>query len=208
MKITKYLHSCLLIEEQGKIFLIDPGNYSVENYALEIDKIEHIDYLLITHEHPDHMYLPFIKQLVTKFPNIQTFSNDSVKQILEKENIMVQTENNDVIKMELVKHEKTFDKTPPQNILITLFDKFSDPGDSLSFTYSANTLALPITAPWGSVVWAADSALKIKPKTIIPIHDYQWREEVRKGMYDRLEQYFAQFGIIFKKMETGISVEI
>lgn len=208
MKITKYLHSCLLVEEQGKIFLIDPGNYSVENEALTIEKLNHVDYLLITHEHPDHMYLPFIKELTKKFQNIQTFSNNSVKQLLEKENITVQTESTDIIKLSPVPHEKIWMGQSPQNCLIAINNQFADPGDSLTFSTSAPIIALPITAPWGSTTWAVETALKIKPKIIIPIHDYQWKEEFKKGIYERLEQYFEQLGISFKKMETGISVEV
>ena|SRR5436190_23148686 len=207
MKISKHIHSCLLIEEQGKTILIDPGNYSYENHGLDISSLEKLDYILITHEHADHMYLPFIKELLQKFPQVKIFSNLSVKNILKKENITVSTEGNEIIKIEPVNHEQTFDKTPPQNVMFTIFNTLSDPGDSLSFTYSANILALPITAPWGSSVWAVNIALQLKPEIIIPVHDWHWRDESRKWLYDRLEKHFAQSGIAFKKLESGEIIE-
>ncbi|MDO8655088.1 MAG: MBL fold metallo-hydrolase, partial [bacterium] len=51
MKITKYVHSCLLVEEQGKTALIDPGNYTFQSKALDLRYIEKLDFVLITHEH-------------------------------------------------------------------------------------------------------------------------------------------------------------
>ena len=69
MKISKHLHSCLLAEEAGKIILIDPGNYTFEEKALDIGKLEKLDFLLITHEHQDHIYLPFLKIIFEKFPS-------------------------------------------------------------------------------------------------------------------------------------------
>lgn len=208
MKISKHFHSCLLIEEQNKTFLFDPGNYTFDNNGLDLNSLKKLDYILITHEHPDHMYLPFIKQILAKFPDVQIFSNDSVKKILGKEGIKVETNNNEFIQFEEVKHEKIFMGPSPENLMITVFNKFSHPGDSLSFSKSAEILALPIQAPWGSTTWAVEKALEVKPKIIIPIHDWHWKDEIRKGMYNRLEQYFAEYDIVFKKPETREIIEV
>jgi L-ascorbate metabolism protein UlaG (beta-lactamase superfamily) len=208
MKISKHLHSCLLVEAQEKTILLDPGNYTYDNHALNIQSLEKLDYIAITHAHPDHIYIPFLKELIAKFPDVQIFSNTSVQDILGKENIQVNTQGNDSIQIEEVPHEKIWMGNPGQNVMITLFNKLSHPGDSLSFSHSAEILALPIQAPWGSTTWAVEKALAIKPKVIIPIHDYHWKDEVRKGMYERLEQYFGNFGIIFKKPETGEIMEV
>src|SRR5205085_2342203 len=97
---------------------------------------------------------------------------------------------------------------PCQNVMITLFDRLASPGDSLTFRKSPEILALPIQAPWGSTTWAVETALKVKPKIILPIHDWHWKDEVRFWIYDRLEKYFQEYGITFKKMETGEIIEI
>src|SRR3990167_1958183 len=92
MKISKYIHSCLLVEDEGKTILIDPGNYTFEEKGLDIGKLEKLDFLLITHEHPDHMHMPLIKEILEKFPQAQIISNNSVKKILEERGINA-TEN-------------------------------------------------------------------------------------------------------------------
>lgn len=202
MKITKFIHSCLLIEESGKKVLIDPGNYSQE--VLDISKIGYLSYLLITHEHQDHMYLPLIKEILKKFPDVKVISNQSVAGILGAEGISVSTQGDGLIQIEEVPHEKVFGNIPPQNTLFRIAGKLTHPGDSYSFTSTTEVLALPVTAPWGSTTDAALLAEKLKPKVIVPIHDWHWNEKARQNMYKRLEDYFGSFGIKFMGLQTGI----
>jgi len=203
MKISKHVHSCLLVEEAGTTILIDPGNYS----KLDVDSLEKLDFILITHEHEDHMYIPLIKKAVEKFPEVQIISNASVAEILGKEGLKVSTEGNDFIEIETVRHEKVIGKTP-ENVLFRIFNKLTHPGDSHSFESTTEVLALPIQAPWGSYVTAIEKAVQLKPKTVIPIHDWQWKDEARKGLYERSVAYLKEHGIEFKSVETGEVVEV
>ncbi len=208
MKITKYLHSCLLIEEQGKQILIDPGQFTYQEKVLDSNKLEKLDYILITHEHFDHCYLPFIHELVQKFPGVKIISNPSVVALLQKEDLQASTTGNEFIEIENVPHEDTVISAPPANVLFRVFNQLTHPGDSHHFTLQTPILALPVQAPWGSMTDAIKLAIKLKPKVIIPIHDWHWKDEVREGMYKRLEEYFRQFGIEFKAAETGIGIEV
>ena len=117
MKISKHVHSCLLVEEGGKRFLFDPGNYTTEENALDVKAIPSLDYLLITHEHPDHMYLPLIKDIVAKFPDVKIFSNKSVVEILAKEGISAGSTGDELVSLQQVPHEKIFSGLAPQNVL-------------------------------------------------------------------------------------------
>ncbi len=208
MKISKHVHSCLLVEDLGKKFLLDPGNYTFEEKALNLDSLGDLDYLLITHEHPDHMYLPFVKELVSKFPEVKIISNSSVIEILAKEGIKASSEEDEFVKLEEVPHEKVFSGEPPKNVMITVANKLADPGDSHHFQTSAPILALPIQAPWGSTTAAVELAKSLKPQTIIPIHDWHWNEKARQTMYKRLEEFFKTLNIRFIGLETGQEIEI
>ncbi len=154
------------------------------------------------------MNIPLIKEVLTKFPNATIISNESVSNILKTEGIGVQTKGNEYIELKLVPHEKTFEPKRPQNILFHLFGKLSDPGDSHSFQETKEILALPIQAPWGSFFRAIELAVELKPKIIIPIHDWHWKDDVRKQFYERSKEYLKGFGIDFKPMETGEIIEI
>jgi L-ascorbate metabolism protein UlaG (beta-lactamase superfamily) len=53
MKITKYGHCCLLIEERGIRILTDPGAFTANIHS----SLTGIDVILYTHEHADHYHL-------------------------------------------------------------------------------------------------------------------------------------------------------
>ena len=209
MKISKHIHSCLLVEDQGKTILVDPGNYSYEAKALDITSLNHIDAIVITHEHPDHMYIPWIKEILEKFPHTPLFTTESAKKLLEQEGIPnVSMKGNEFIELTPVPHERIWMGSPAENVKATLFEKVTTPGDSHSFDATTEVLALPVQAPWGSTTAAVELALRLQPKAIIPIHDWHWRDEARKAFYARLVDYFAQYHIDFKAVETGEVIEI
>jgi len=207
MLVTKFVHSCLLIEEDGKRLLIDPGNYTTEAGVLNISSQEALDYLLITHEHADHMDLTLIKKVTEKFPYLKILSNNSVASLLDKEGIKVSVESDQMVKMELVPHEKVFGSIPPENIMMTVAGKLAHPGDSHHFQTKAPILALPIQAPWGSLTEAVELAERLKPQAILPIHDWHWNDKAREMLYKRLEDYFGKIGIKFVPLKTGEMVE-
>ena len=209
MKISKHIHSCLLIEDQGKVVLVDPGNYSYDTHALDVNTLQRLDAIVITHEHADHMYIPWIKEILQKFPNTPIYTTASAKKLLEQEGLdNIHTKGNDYITMEPVPHEKIWFGPAAENVLATLFGTFATPGDSHTFTTKADIVALPVTAPWGSTTRAVELAMELQPKVIIPIHDWHWRDEARKGFYQRLKEYFAKNNIDFKAVETGEIVEV
>src|SRR5437868_582009 len=110
MKISKNLHSCLLVEEQDKTFLFDPGIFTYQEKALDINKLEKLDYILITHDHPDHLYLPFVQELLTKFPNTKIITNNAIVEQLAKQNIPATYEGDSLVSITKVPHESLWDK--------------------------------------------------------------------------------------------------
>lgn len=208
MKITKYLHSCLLVEDSEKSFLFDPGIYTDQAHVLDPSLIEKLDYILITHEHPDHMSPSLIKKFLDKFPYASIITNSSAQAVLEKENIKSGTAAPDFIRIEKIPHEKVFGIEVPENIKFTINNNLTHPGDSFHFNQTAKILALPVQAPWGSLTEAVELAANLKPEIILPIHDWHWRDEARIMLYKRLDDYFKGLGIKFISLTTGISLEL
>ncbi len=204
MRITKYVHSCLLVEEQGKTVLFDPGTYSTEHNDLDIAYLKKVDVLLITHEHQDHLDIPFVRLLAEKFPDLKILSNASVAALLEREGIEASSKGNEFVSMESAPHEQLLEnQSIPENTLFTLWGRFLHPGDSLHFEKTAEILALPLQAPWGSFVQAIAKAVLLKPKLVLPIHDWHWRDEARKNLYERARAHLKEHGISFAALETG-----
>ena len=85
MKITKFGHCCLLIEENNLRILTDPGNYSTAQ-----NDIKNIDIVLITHEHPDHFHVESLKKLLENNPQAKIITNNGVGALLKELNIEYQ----------------------------------------------------------------------------------------------------------------------
>lgn len=203
MKISKHIHSCLLVEDGWKTILIDPGNYTFEEDGLDVKKLDKLDMILITHEHLDHVYPPLIKKILEKFPEIKIYSNGAVKNVLAKDGIKTETMGDEIFSVVSAPHELLLGGRTVENTLFNIFGKLTHPGDSLKFEKTLDVLALPIQAPWGSFVSSVEKAVLLKPKIVIPIHDWHWKDAARRKMYDQAKNYLAEKGIEFCGLEVG-----
>ncbi len=205
MKVTKFVHSCLLVEMPAPVnrtVLFDPGVMS----PVPVDTLEYLDDIFITHSHSDHLNIDLIKQLVAKFPKVRITTTTEIVGILKKESIAASDQAPDGVNLFESPHEVIrpyFPVEPPQEIGVHYLDKLSHPGDSHSFHETRTVLALPVTGPWGSVVDAVRLALELKPKYVIPIHDWHWNDDARRGAYDQMEKDFAEAAITFIKAVDG-----
>lgn len=207
MKITKYVHACLVVETDGRVAMFDPGAMSYP--VFNTNRLSRLDDIFITHNHGDHYLVPFIRELRDKFPNVRITTTKEVTEELKKEGIEAQSEAPEGVEFFDSPHESVAPLFPqPEEIGIHYLDKLSDPGDSHSFKETKEILALPITAPWGSSIKALNLALDLKPKHVIPIHDWHWSDEARKQMYDSYESALLKAGIKMHKPETGVPIEI
>ncbi|HWZ66034.1 MAG TPA: MBL fold metallo-hydrolase [Patescibacteria group bacterium] len=210
MKITKYVHSCLLVETPDRVGIIDPGEYSWQSDLLDITKLARLDDIIITHEHIDHMCIPFIEALLLKFPAATIFTTNAASVLLQKAGIKnVQTQGQDGVELLKINHESTAPfGDAPENTGVHYLGQLTHPGDSQTFTESKPILALPLTAPWGTLTKAAELGLALKPNYIIPIHDWHWNDTARNDAYIRLELFFKNHGISFIQMKDGNAVEL
>ena len=203
MKITKLVHSCLLVEMPAPVnrtVLFDPGQMS----TVDVDSLEYLDDIVITHEHGDHKDIELLKKLVAKFPEVRITTTDETVKQLDAEGIKASTEPPEGLTLFESPHESVVPLfNAPEEVGFHYLDKLSHPGDSHSFKETKDILALPVQAPWGSSINAMKLALELKPKYVIPIHDWHWRDEAREQMYNRFEQVLGAEGITFIKAVNG-----
>ncbi len=208
MQVTKFVHSCLLVETPERTALFDPG--SMSETVLDVDKLGRLDDIFITHIHGDHFSLPLIKKLVAKFPSVRITSTPEVVAQLAAEGVKASGTPPEGVTFFDSPHESVAPLfgQPPQEIGIHYLDVLSHPGDSHSFHETKAILALPVTAPWGSTIRALNLALELKPRFVLPIHDWHWRDEAREQTYAMFERILSRQGIKFFKLQTGKPVEI
>lgn len=197
LTITKFIHSCLLIEYDGRKILVDPGEYSLF-YADAILATGKMREIIITHDHADHFSLEFVKQLAAASPEARITTTNSVVNHLQATGIQnITIESSEDIKTFPARHEDISFAMAPDNVGVHILDKLTHPGDSHSFTESKQILAMPMTAPWGSMKHAVDKILELRPEKVIPIHDWHWRPEALAGIYGWYKQEFQKHDIEF-----------
>ena len=202
MKITKFVHSCLLVEMPDRTALFDPGMMS--EASLDVSNLTYLDDIFITHEHGDHVSIPLIKKLVEKFPNVRVTAPPSVVDQLQSEAVRASSEAPDGVEVMESPHEHVEPLFPtPDEFGYHYLDKLTHPGDSHSFNETKSILALPVTAPWGATVDAINLALRLKPDYVIPIHDWHWSDGAREAMYENIAGVLDKEDITFVKTVNG-----
>ncbi len=183
MKITKFGHCCLLIEEGDIRILTDPGNYT------EIPHVENIDVILISHEHGDHIDADTLKSLLTDNPTAQIITHEGVGRVLDEAGIAytlihdaeTQTIKGIDITSYGTEHACVYHDLPVvQNTGFLIAKKLFFPGDSFFMpSEKVEILALPVAAPWLKLEESIDYAKKVAPKVVFPIHDGMLRQDHR-----------------------------
>lgn len=211
MKITKFVHSCLLVESGTKTVLIDPGKYSWDSHLLPINRIEKLDYIVITHEHADHYHLPFLEALISQFPHAAIITNSDLEEKIKKTGLKSQivTGSEDGVQVFEAEHEPLPMNLPvPLNIGVHIDDILTHPGDAVHINHIRRVLALPVTAPWISLRQSLDRLIELKPSLVIPVHDWHWHKAAREEQYGRCQEWLKPHGIKFIALQDSIPVEI
>lgn len=212
MKITKFGHCCLLIEERGLILLTDPGNYNT------IPDVENIDILLITHEHADHFHIDAVKSILAKNPQLEIITHESVGILLSKENIpYTPITSGEVLTRKKVtlqsigsKHACIHKDLPLiQNTGFLINNSLFYPGDSFELPHVPVTiLALPVSGPWMKLSEAIEYAKEVKPLKLFPVHDGMLRQEHQLGPTRRIPMMLLEpLGIEYIDMQENDTKE-
>lgn len=211
MKLTKLGHSCVLVEaeERGKIrvALFDPGGWS----ELPLDTIDWIDDVFISHIHGDHCDPEKLRQIINKFPDVRITAPREVVAMLRQQGF---TYAADVVPEGAVAfaspHEEVrpFGSVVPEELGVHFLGIYTHPGDSHSFSRTMPVLALPVVAPWGSTRRAVELALELKPKYVLPVHDWFLSPEAREWIYEGMAGVLDPAGITVLKPENGVAIEL
>ena len=217
MKITKYLHSCLVFEKEGFKLLIDPGTFSFAEGFIEADEFNDVDAIIITHIHPDHLDKENRPKIVA-LSDAKVYTVPQVTDELKK--IALQSEPIPTtigpFSLELIplKHEIILDNPLPEMMGLLIDGKVLHPVDSFEdklLAYAGiELLILPIMAPFTNELIVAAFADKMKPKRILPVHDGFAKPFFLKQRYAAYRKHFEKQGILFHDhaMEIGAWVEV
>lgn len=212
MNITRYAHSCLLVEVKEVSVLTDPGSWN------KTPQVEKLDAILITHEHPDHFDIGQIQELLAKHPSARVITHEAVGKMLGEAGVKYELiEDGGVVDVNGVsvksfgdKHAVVYGSSPCRNTGYLINGELFAPGDALHDVppVGVRILALPTGGPWMKMAEAIDYAKSVKPQVAFPIHDAMYTEEYRDGLVPRIVGgNLESAGITFVNLAPGGSQE-
>ncbi len=213
MKITKFAHACLLVEEGNTRIIVDPGSWN------ETPDTKDVDAILVTHEHGDHMDLEQIRDILARNPSAQVVTHEGAGKLLADAGIpYTKIEEGGSVEVRGVSiesfghdHAIIYGPTSPcQNTGFLIAGRLFIPGDALHDVPSkpVEILALPTGGPWMKPAEAIDYAKKVAPKVVFPIHDAMYIEEFRESFVPRMiGGQLESAGIAFRNMGNGATEE-
>ena len=209
MKLTKYQHACFTVEDDGKILIVDPGNFTSDFIAPE-----NVVAVVVTHEHPDHFDHEQLAAIIDKNPDAVIVGHEAVVsqiEVFETKAVRAgDTLTTGPFSLEFFGGEHALIyKTMPvvANLGVMVNDLLYYPGDSFTTPGKpVDTLAVPASAPWMKMSEAMDFLADIKPRFAFPTHD-AILSDIGKSLSDRLLGNIATTqSTEYKRLESPVEI--
>ena len=173
MRITRYGHSCLLVEDGDARVLLDPGVYSSG-----FEHLEGLTAVLVTHQHPDHLDVDRLRPLLAANPDARLHLDEgSAGQHADLDALVVRA--GDVLDLGVPvavhgsQHAVIHEDIPRiPNVGYLVDGRFFTPGDALTVPDAdVEVLGLPTAAPWLKLSEAVGLLRAVSPRLAVPVHD-------------------------------------
>ncbi len=190
MRISRYGHSCLLVEHSDARILLDPGIFSTG-----FEQLRGLTAVLVTHQHPDHLDVDRLRALLQANPDARLHLDEgSAGQHADLEAVVVRS--GDVLDLGVPvtvhgsEHAVIHEDIPRiPNVGYLVADRFFTPGDALTVPAAdVEVLGLPTAAPWLKLSEAVGLLRTVAPRLAFPVHDAVLSQpQIWYGQFDALK---------------------
>jgi L-ascorbate metabolism protein UlaG (beta-lactamase superfamily) len=211
MQLTKYGHACVVLEEQGKKLIIDPGEFT-DGFG----GVENVAAVVITHTHHDHFVAAQLDKIVAANPNVKVYTTpETVKDWQNNPHARAaKAGDQEIIGPFSLRfygelHNQVHPVSPANQNIGVQVNNFYYPGDSFVMPDGpVDVLAVPAAAPWMKVGEAMDFVKAVKPKKFFRTHDGLLNE---RGL-TTTDRWFSmasdKFGSKYLPLNPGDSIEV
>ena len=214
MRLTKYTHSCIRLDDGNRALVIDPGTFSETQLALS-----GVHAVLITHEHADHLDVPALLAAAQADPSLQVWAPAPVASLLAELGDRVTAVGAGEsfsagglgVRTFGGLHALIHPLIAPlvANVAYLVEGSVYHPGDSFTVpTVPVETLLIPIHAPWSKVSEVIDFTAAVRAPRAFQIHDALLNDN-GSALVDRLVGTVgATYGTTYKRLAATESVDL
>ena len=213
MRLTKFGHSCLLVEDGGARILLDPGTLSGGFEALE-----GLTAVLFTHQHADHLDPERLRALLDHNPPARVVSDQGSAGPLGQAGVEVEVVH-DGEELDLGgvgvrvagRHHAVIHPDIPviPNVGYLVAGRLFHPGDAFTPPGEpVEVLAVPAGAPWLKLAEPIDYLRTVRPRVAVPVHDKVLSPVGLSIHYRQLEQLGAAGGTTLRVLDDGVPAEL
>lgn len=213
MRVTKFEHACLRIDEGDDVLIIDPGSYTTP-----LDDLGKVAAVVLTHEHADHWTADHLSRILREAPGTPIFAPEGVAIAAgDAFEITTVSPGDEVTAGAFTlrffggRHEVIHSSMPVvDNVGVLVNDRLYYPGDSYAVPegVDVDTLATPVGAPWLRVGDAMDFVLAVKPRRAFGTHDMTLSVIGRTLHRNRLQWATEQHGGEFFELDPGEALDV
>jgi L-ascorbate metabolism protein UlaG (beta-lactamase superfamily) len=181
VRITKFGHSCVRLEHDGHVVVVDPGMFT------DPEAVDGADAVLVTHEHPDHYQPDHLRRADAPVFTIEAVAakvREDAPDVAERVAVVGPGEAFDagvpvvaVGELHAVIHPD-LPRFYNSGYVLSLGDTtVYHPGDSLTLPeQQVDVLCVPVCAPWMRAAEGVDFARAVGAARNLAIHDRIYSE--------------------------------
>ncbi|WP_371534872.1 MBL fold metallo-hydrolase [Streptomyces sp. NBC_00466] len=213
MRLTKYGHACVQVEQDARRLVIDPGGLT------DPAALHGASAVLVTHEHFDHFSEAALRAAADADSGLEIWTNAAVAEQLDGLGGRVhRVGDGDVFTaagFEVQVHGTWHAVIHPDiprvtNIGFLIDGTVFHPGDALTVPNQPGlgTLLLPVHAPWSTVGHLVDYVREVAPKRTYAIHDGALNDTGIAMVGGLLGEHGPGIGAPYTRLATGDTVAV
>ena len=210
MKLTKYGHACVIIEnDEGSKVVIDAGEWT----ELPED-LSNIIAVVCTHVHGDHTSAENVQKIIDANPDVVVYANSESMAVLEKVQCRKVVVDNDEqtqiagfnLSFYALDHAVIWQNSPCRNLAVKVNDFYYYPGDSLHIIgQSVEITGVPVSAPWLKMSEIVQFIYDVKSSKVMPVHNGILNDNGHMIVHNWLNNIIADTGkdlVLLKNSES------
>ena len=212
MRLTKFEHAALLLEDSGKKLFIDPGSFTSP-----LTDTANTAAVVITHDHADHWTPEQLNRVLELNADVPIFAPEGVARAAADFDITVVHAGDTVeagpftLRFFGGRHAVIHESIPVvDNLGVLVNDELYYAGDSFVIPEGVelDVLAVPAGAPWMKVAETIDYVLATKPKRSFSTHEMVLSRAGKDLSNSRIAWATEQNGGEFFALEPGDSLDL